>query len=96
MKTIYKYEITAGLNTIALPEDAEILTVQIQGETPYLWALLNTAKLKKDRYFIIFGTGHDIDMILKSTEHKPYELHKYIGTFQMPAYGLVWHLFEVK
>jgi hypothetical protein len=86
MKTIYKYEIKASLNQLSIPEDAEILTVQMQGDNPQLWVLLDTEKEKIYRYFMPFPTGGDMENILKG-QYDQKNLHAYVGTFQMPQWG---------
>ena len=83
MKTIYKYPLN---NYVSIPEDAEILTVGIQGGSFVLWALVDTTKPFITRRFEIFGTGWGLpDDILKKT--------KYIDTVFEDT--LVWHIFEV-
>lgn len=86
-KRIYKYPITDPSKiAIEMPEDAEILTVQMQNGTPCIWALVNPDNKTKERYFEVFGTGHPVycDMGID---------RKYINTFQMNG-NLVFHLFE--
>lgn len=96
MKTIHKYEIKANSNELEIPEDAKPLTVQIQDGKPYLWILLDTDKPLIKRYFFPFGTGHDIERnILQFHDNNNNSLGDYIGTFQMPDFGLVFHLFEI-
>ncbi len=88
MKTIYKYpiEIITDTFTIAIPIDAEILTIQMQYETPCIWAIVETESQPENRYFEIIGTGNPFPE--ESIERK------YIGTFQLYGGGLVFHLFE--
>jgi len=89
-KTVYKYPlIISGINEIMMPENAEILTVQVQDETPCLWALVDIKETQKMRLFEVYGTGHPIY----------YEMgieRKYISTFQLHELGLVFHVFEFK
>ena len=85
-KTIWKYELTmADKQYIEMPHGAEILCVQLQNDTPFLWALVTPKLAKENRLFEIFGTGHPIS---------PKFYRKYIGTFQLPNAELVFHLFE--
>lgn len=86
MKTIYKYEVKAGLNELYLPQDTKVLTVQIQDDNPYMWAIVKTDKPLVKRLFYTYGTGHEIKHLIK----------EYIGTFQLLNLGLVFHLFEVE
>lgn len=86
-KTIFKYPFKVQDKiTIVLPKDAEILTVQTQRDNPCIWALVDPNNKTEERYFEIFGTGHEVyeDMGIE---------RRYINTFQMQS-GLVWHLFE--
>jgi len=87
-KTIWKYElkVTAGQN-ILMPIGAEILTVQMQGGTPYLWGLVNPKAETESRSIEMFGTGNPV---LYNTGVS----RKYISTFQMQNGGLVFHVFE--
>lgn len=86
MKTIWKYTLPVGDGEINMRQGAEILTVQTQGNIPYLWAIVDTEKTKGTRKFILRGTGH----IFTGEEGK------YIGTFQLINLGLVFHVFEKK
>ena len=41
MRTIWKYELAMiGRQTVPMPADAEILSVQVQAGVPCLWALV--------------------------------------------------------
>lgn len=93
-KQIWKYPLTEP-NTIALvmPKGAEILTVQMQGREPMLWALVATADTdaepeKEVRKFEVFGTGQKMDAIRMgespvsgTTVEVPIQ-RRYIATFQ--------------
>lgn len=82
MKTIWKYPIHPDTTLLSMPAGAKVLCVQTQNNEPYIWALVDPAAMKIDRYFSIYGTGHGIPLYPGS----------YIGTWQ--ADDLVWHLFE--
>jgi hypothetical protein len=86
MKTIYKYPLVSpAINAIELPVGAQVLTVQMQGSNPQIWALVDLdEKAVELRKFYIYGTG----------DQMPDNPGQYIGTFQMKDLGLVWHLFE--
>ena len=87
MKTIWKFPLSSmDVNYIKMPEGAKILTVQTQMETPCIWALVNPTAQMTQRVFRTVGTGHDLP------EQNP---HNYIGTFQLMAGQLVFHLFEI-
>lgn len=84
MKAIWKYPITAHEVTISLPAGAEVLTVQMQGGFPQIWALVNPEMSEMvPCKFMVVGTGWRFDPSRK----------KYIGTWQDGS--LVWHLWEV-
>jgi hypothetical protein len=83
--TIWKYpfEIT-GPFELMLPTEAKILSVDVQGEQPCMWALVEAENILEERRFVIVGTGHPAPTPTAS---------EYIGTFQQPPF--VWHLFEL-
>ena len=82
--TIWKFPFEiAGRIEIAMPEGSRVLAVQMQGENPTLWALVNPRCAIQSRFFRIYGTGHGI----------PEPPGNYIGTVQ-DARGLVWHVFN--
>jgi len=84
---IFKYPIEASdYFSLDLPKGAKILTVQVQHEMPFIWALVNPNVSKEMRHFKVAGTGHNID------EHPDALI--YIGTFQLSNGALVFHLFE--
>lgn len=84
--TIWKYEIVnKSIQQIELPENAQVLTVQLQDGFPCIWALVDSSKPLKTREFHLYGTGQPI---------KECDTLKYVGTFQMIDMGLVFHLFE--
>lgn len=87
MKTIWKFPLkVADTQVIDIPMPADILTIQMQGETPCLWALVNPdAEEKAIKAIAIFGTGHPL----------PDRAMTYIGTFQLHGGALVFHVFEV-
>jgi hypothetical protein len=87
MRKVWKFPARPGEFTIVMPDDAWVLAVQMQGDSPYLWALCDTEKCRSPRRFVIAGTGHPL----------PDSGLSYIATFQMPdeTFGvLVWHVFE--
>ena len=86
--TIWKYGIKVGDNVcIRMPKDAELLPVQVQKGQVCIWAIVNSENEYEDRYFHIYGTGHDIPVdILRSGI--------FLGTFQLHDGDLVFHMFE--
>ena len=88
MKTIYKYKIRIeDLQEITMPICAEVLSVQVIDDTPYIWALVDTTENVVDRRLAIVGTG------------TPYELApleaEFVGTFQLLGGRCVFHLFDL-
>jgi hypothetical protein len=60
-KTIWKFELEVTDNqTISMPKDAEILSIQIQDGKPVIWVLVNPEEDEEPRVFDMFGTGHPI------------------------------------
>lgn len=78
-------EIT-DLQTLDIPSDATILTVQTQNGSPQLWALCATpVENTTPRHIAIYGTGNPL----------PDNVGRYISTFQMHDGAFVFHAFEV-
>ena len=85
---VYKYEIKiSDEQTVELPFNAEILTIQMQRDKCCLWALVDPRNELEERTICIYGTGHPIQDGIRL---------KYISTFQIPHLGLVFHAFEKK
>lgn len=83
MKTIWKYTLhVANAQSIKIPKNAEMLTVQMQGGEPQLWVLVDPEETKVDVIIEIYGTGHPINK----------EKLEYINTFQEG--DLVFHVFK--
>lgn len=88
MKTIWKYKLDVNDNVfIEMPKGAQVLSVQIQDGAPCIWALVDPDAKKEKRLFEVLGTGHTMpeDMGINRA---------FIGTFQLWAGRLVFHLFE--
>lgn len=86
MKKIYKYPLKIiDRQNIMMPEGAQILTVQMQGGTPCLWALVDPEVSSIPETFFLRGTGH-------SSEGEGEA--RYISTFQMNEGALVFHVFH--
>ena len=83
MKTIYKYSLEDN-HTVMLPAGAELLTVQAQHGSIYVWALVDIAMGVEPRTIRIFGTGH----ILPDTALR------YISTIQLDGGAIALHAFE--
>lgn len=87
MNVIYKYSlpIQDGVITVKLPKNSHICDMNNQGDELFIWVAQSEGAELEDRYFRIFGTGHQIDNMDKMRFYK---------TQHMPN-GLVWHLFEL-
>ncbi len=84
--TIFKFILFPSKSqTIELPIDAEILTVQNQNEEVCMWVKLDPSAPKINRTFAVFGTGWDINADSKLN---------YIGSVQLESGKLVFHVFE--
>jgi len=70
---------------IEMPFSAKILTVQYQGNTPCIWAIVDTGNSRATMKFRVLGSGHYINS---------FDGLEYIGTIQQPDLPLVWHIFE--
>lgn len=81
---VFKYELpVTDIFTLELPQEAEVLTVQVQYGKPCIWARVNPDAKTEERKFRIAGAGNDVEADAR-----------YIGTFQLENGSLVFHLFE--
>lgn len=88
IKTIWKFPIRIDdEQVIEMPEDAIILDIQMQGDTPCLWALVEPGNPVKERKILVAGTGHEREDLAGPAIH--------IGSFQMLGGRLVFHAFEL-
>lgn len=84
MITIYKYELELkGEQSLSLPADAEILSIQVQNGCICAWVKLDTEKPERTRTIAIYGTGQPGGP----------NSAQYIATLQMGS--MVWHFFEL-
>lgn len=83
---IWKWTLSIkDLQVIEMPMGAKILSVQVQGELPQVWAVVDEHQtLKQARRIAIFGTGNPL----------PGDPGEYISTFQMHGGERVFHAFE--
>lgn len=85
--TVYKYVMDEHDKTFLMPRGTKILSVQMQGKNPSIWALVDQNKNADDPHrFIAFDTGQQIDF------HS--EKLSFIGTVIDNNY-YVSHIFEV-
>ena len=84
--TVYKYPIPIEDEfNLELPIGAKILKIELQGNHPNIWALVNSENENQKRSFRFAGTGHSL----------PEKELNYIGSVHMNSGQLVFHLFEV-
>lgn len=92
MHAVYKYALTSGRfhasESIQLPEDAEFLDVQWQGNALTLWFLVDPSNPPVERYFFLAATGVKYPALDEGDA-------EYLGTVQVPSSGMVVHLFEI-
>lgn len=90
---IWKYPLDIlGNQLIEMPQGAKLLSVQMQGDQPCLWTLVNPLATRVLRGIYIVGTGHDLTDIYHT-------MGRHIGTFQVAGIvvgALVFHAFEKK
>ena len=83
MKTIWKYplDLLDGQQVLKMPKGAKILSIDIQGGLPTLWAEVDPEANPEARYFQVHGTGHPIS-----------NGSAFVGS----AVGVpfVWHIYE--
>jgi hypothetical protein len=96
MKMIYKYPLSMDIhhNLVAeleMPKSAKILDIQMQGNMPVIWAIVNPKKEKRKYIFHVFGTGFE----LEDYDKKHYEYVKTVQQHTLMGSILVWHIFEV-
>jgi hypothetical protein len=88
LKRVYKYELPVrDLATIRAPLGVEWLAVGCQGESLFIWGLVDpTEESTSEKTFRVAGTGHNLNLR---------EYRRFIGTAFMHNAALVWHVFEV-
>ncbi len=85
MKKIFKYQLkVVGVQMVKMPKGAAVLTVQTQHNNPCIWAEVDPDAPIVKRRFIMYGTGHP--MLSEEVTH-------YVGTYQLPQSGLVFHVY---
>ncbi len=85
MKTIWKFPLKVeDEQTINMPIGAKILCVQMQGNVPTLWAVVDETAAKEPKKIYCHGTGHYINP----------DATVYLGTVQMLGGGLIFHFFR--
>ena len=69
---------------VPMPRGARILAVAVQGDAPYIWALVDSTKPRETRKIITLGTGQPTEM----------SWLPHIGTYQLQGGALVFHVFD--
>lgn len=94
---VYKYELNVDdVQTLELPLHSEILCVQVQHDRPRLWAIVNPELPTEGRVIETVGTGHPLKELDVSPHVTGVSLKReYIGTYQLQAGGLIFHVFEI-
>lgn len=84
MQTIHKYNLrVVDIQTINLPKDAIILSIQNQNGSLSMWCLIDTNDEMTPRTFRVIGTGERFE---------DEEACAFLATVQCDH--LVWHIFE--
>lgn len=84
-ETIHKYALAVtGFQSIDMPLDAQILSIQNQQGSLEIWAKVVPNTDMVQRHFEIYGTGRIIQPGQRT----------YLATVQMDGGALVWHIFE--
>jgi len=83
---VFKYPLElADKIVLKMPENAQMLCVQVQYGSVCLWAAVDPEAPDEKRTIYVRGTGHELGMAAVS---------KYIGTFQLTGGALVFHVFD--
>ena len=87
MRTIFKYDLMIGYNSLCLPERSKVIHVAEQYGNLTMWVEqpVVTHEPNKNYIFNVHGTGHFL--IDNNAVH--------VGTALMSS-GLVWHVYETK
>lgn len=83
---IWKYTLKiTDLQTVAMPPGARVLSVQMQGADPQMWALVDEQAPRRElRSFATYGTGNPIPVDA--------DLSRFVSMYQMGP--LVFHVFD--
>ncbi len=86
--TIWKYPLELDDTVlIAMPAGALPLSVAMQGDTPCLWAAVDSAAARQEVHrFYVRGTGHPLRLDPSAC--------RFLGTLLLQPLGLVFHVFD--
>lgn len=73
-----------GEQVVSMPGKARILSVQMQGNKPQVWAFCDPYEPKEPRHFAVYGTGFDM----------PENPGHHLATLQLSGGDIVIHVFE--
>ena len=81
--TIWKFPFAiTDRQFVTMPDDAEILRIEVQDGLPCLWAMVDPSKMRLAVMLATYGTGHQL----------PNDPGEYLGTYQVG--GFVGHVFR--
>lgn len=88
MRSIWKFPFpVTGRQSLTLPKGSVILHIEVQRETPCLWAMVDVdQKESETRVLRIYGTGHPLNF--------PIERLKHLNSIMLDGGSLVFHVFE--
>ena len=85
-KTIWKFPFKlADVVNIEMPAGAEVVSIQMQGKTPCVWAIVNPDSPLVTKSFAVVGTGHTIPSYVDDYSHKETLIDG----------DSVWHIFTI-
>lgn len=84
IEQVHKYPLPLGdWVSVAMPQGAEPIAVQMQNGAPMLWARVKLGNPLVVHHFRIAGTGHELGS----------NVGRHIGSFQMHGGALIFHVF---
>jgi hypothetical protein len=84
---IWKWTLqVTDLQQVQMPRGAQVLSVQMQGGAPQLWALVDEKASTEPRTFATYGTGNPMPEVA--------DYGRFVDTYQMHGGSLVFHVFE--
>lgn len=85
MKTIWKFPLRIDDEQyIDMPRGSKMLSVQLQGNEPYLWAEVDDSYPVEPHLVVMMGTGHP----------KSHKADRFVDIFQMAGGSLVFHVYQ--
>lgn len=87
-RVIYKYYVPEENEfQLDIPKQAQLLSVQMQGEHAQLWVLVDPDAEVERRNFRVFGTGQVVDA-------GQFDGYNHVDTWQSGEFA--WHLFAAR